>query len=87
MLGFRELVIVLLIVLVVFGTKRLISAGGDLGKAIQGFKKGMRDTDDEGGAKAGDKPADPAKLPPPGGDAPARDGDSQGAADRDPQGR
>jgi TatA/E family protein of Tat protein translocase len=35
MLGFRELVIILLIVLVVFGTKRLISAGGDLGKAIQ----------------------------------------------------
>jgi sec-independent protein translocase protein TatA len=54
MLGFRELVIILLIVLVVFGTKRLISAGGDLGKAIQSFKKGMRDAQDE-----------PAKLDPP----------------------
>ena len=47
MLGFRELVIILLIVLVVFGTKRLISAGGDLGKAIQSFKKGVRDAQDE----------------------------------------
>lgn len=54
MLGFRELVIILLIVLVVFGTKRLISAGGDLGKAIQSFKKGMREAQDE-----------PAKLDPP----------------------
>lgn len=54
MFGFRELVIILLIVLVVFGTKRLISAGGDLGKAIQSFKKGMRDANDE-----------PAKLDPP----------------------
>ncbi len=65
MLGFRELVIILLIVLVVFGTKRLISAGGDLGKAIQSFKKGMREADDE-----------PSKLEPP---APAGGSDAQGA--------
>ena len=43
MLGFRELVIILLIVLVVFGAKRLVGIGGDLGKAIQSFKKGMGD--------------------------------------------
>jgi sec-independent protein translocase protein TatA len=54
MLGVRELLIILAIVLVVFGTKRLISAGGDLGKAIQSFKKGMKDAQDE-----------PAKLDPP----------------------
>ena len=54
MLGWKELLIVLAIVLVVFGTKRLISAGGDLGKAIQSFKKGMREAQDE-----------PAKLDPP----------------------
>lgn len=53
-LGFRELIIILLIVLVIFGTRRLISAGGDLGKAIQSFKKGMRDAQD-----------DPARLEPP----------------------
>ena len=54
MLGWKELLIVLVIVLVVFGTKRLAAAGGDLGKAIQSFKKGMRETQDE-----------PAKLDPP----------------------
>lgn len=71
MLGFRELVIILLIVLIVFGTKRLISAGGDLGKAIQSFKKGMREAADE-----------PAKLDPP---APSREGEA--AADRERQDR
>lgn len=42
-LGWKELVIVLAIVLLVFGTKRLASIGSDLGGAIKGFKKGMKD--------------------------------------------
>jgi sec-independent protein translocase protein TatA len=42
-LGWKELVIVLVIVLLVFGTKRLSNLGGDLGAAIKGFKKGMKD--------------------------------------------
>lgn len=37
--------IVLLIVLLVFGTKRLKGAGQDLGEAVKGFKKGMHDSD------------------------------------------
>jgi sec-independent protein translocase protein TatA len=37
--------IVLLIVLLVFGTKRLKGAGQDLGEAVKGFKKGMQDPD------------------------------------------
>ena len=36
-------IIVLVIVLVVFGTKRLTSGAKDLGKAVNEFKKGMRD--------------------------------------------
>ena len=42
-IGFRELVIILLIALVVFGSKKLTSIGTDLGAAIKGFKKGMAD--------------------------------------------
>lgn len=83
MLGIRELLIILAIVLVVFGTKRLVSAGGDLGKAIQSFKKGMRDTGAEASDTASDKPADPAKLSPPASDASARSGDAQGSANRE----
>lgn len=51
--------IVLLIVVMVFGTKKLKNMGGDLGGAVKGFKDGMR----EGSASADDKPeADAAKV-------------------------
>ena len=38
-----SLVLILVIVLVLFGTKRLRNAGGDLGSAIKNFKKSMAD--------------------------------------------
>lgn len=38
--------IVLLVVILVFGTKKLRNLGSDLGAAVKGFKEGMR-TDDE----------------------------------------
>lgn len=38
-----QLLIVLVIVLLLFGTKRLKGLGGDLGGAIKGFKKAMSD--------------------------------------------
>lgn len=40
-----QLLIVLGIVLLLFGTKRLRTIGGDLGGAIKGFNKAMRDDD------------------------------------------
>jgi len=40
-----QLVIVLVIVLLLFGTKKLRNLGGDLGGAIKGFKKAMGDED------------------------------------------
>lgn len=48
--------IVLLIVVMVFGTKKLRNLGGDLGGAVKGFKDGMKD----GGAAAEEKPVAPA---------------------------
>lgn len=41
-----QLTILLVIVLLVFGTKRLRNLGGDLGTAIKGFRKGMSDDDE-----------------------------------------
>lgn len=38
-------IIVLVVVLLVFGTKRLRGAGQDLGEAVKGFKKGIKDQD------------------------------------------
>jgi sec-independent protein translocase protein TatA len=42
-IGFKELLVILLVVLLVFGTKKLTSLGGDLGKAIKDFKKNITD--------------------------------------------
>jgi sec-independent protein translocase protein TatA len=47
MVGWRELIIVLVIVLLVFGTKKLGNIGADLGNAIKGFKKGMKPDEDQ----------------------------------------
>ena len=38
-----SLLIVLVIVMLLFGTKRLRSIGGDLGGALSGFKKAVRE--------------------------------------------
>lgn len=38
--------IVLLVVVLIFGTKKLRSMGGDLGGAVKDFKEGMRSEDD-----------------------------------------
>ena len=48
--------IVLVIVLVIFGTKKLKNVGSDLGSAVKGFKDGM---------KSGDEAAATATAPPP----------------------
>lgn len=40
-----QLLIVLLIVVLVFGTKRLKNLGGDLGGAIKSFRKGMTEAE------------------------------------------
>jgi sec-independent protein translocase protein TatA len=42
-----QLMILLLIVVLVFGTKRLRNMGGDLGAAVKGFRKGMEDVKEE----------------------------------------
>jgi sec-independent protein translocase protein TatA len=51
--------IVLLIVVLVFGTKKLKNLGGDLGGAVKGFKDGMK----EGSASADEKAAATAQVP------------------------
>lgn len=48
--------VVLLIVVLVFGTKKLKNIGSDLGGAVKGFKDGIK----EGGTPAAEAPATPA---------------------------
>ncbi|MBI5270194.1 MAG: Sec-independent protein translocase subunit TatA [Burkholderiales bacterium] len=47
--------IVLLVVVLIFGTKKLKNVGSDLGSAVKGFKDGMK-----GGAE-GDAPLPPSQ--------------------------
>ena len=49
-----QLLIVLAIVLLLFGAKRLRNVGGDLGSAIKGFKQAMKEEEN--------KPADASRL-------------------------
>ena len=46
-IGMRELIIILLVVLLVFGAKKLRTIGSDLGAAVRGFKKAMEEGDSE----------------------------------------
>ena len=42
-MGIWQLVIVAVIVILLFGTKKLRNLGGDLGSAVKGFKNAMTD--------------------------------------------
>jgi len=43
----RELVVILLVVLLLFGAKKLRTIGSDLGAAVRGFKKSMNEGEEE----------------------------------------
>ena len=53
-LGVTELLVILAIVLLIFGPKRLKNIGSDLGSAIKGFRKAV--TEDEAGAPISEEP-------------------------------
>jgi sec-independent protein translocase protein TatA len=46
-IGFKELLIILAIALLIFGAKRLKTIGSDLGGAVKGFKKAMDEGDEK----------------------------------------
>ncbi|MBU6487571.1 MAG: Sec-independent protein translocase subunit TatA [Burkholderiales bacterium] len=55
--------IVLLIVALVFGTKRLRSIGSDLGSAVKGFKEGIKDADAPPSSPSAPAEAERRELP------------------------
>jgi len=44
-LGMPELLVILVIIILIFGTSRLASLGKGMGEGIRNFKKGLRDED------------------------------------------
>jgi sec-independent protein translocase protein TatA len=45
-LGFTEIMVILLVVLLLFGAKRLPEVGSSIGKGIREFKRSISDTQD-----------------------------------------
>jgi sec-independent protein translocase protein TatA len=56
MIGFWQLVIILVVVLLIFGTSKLRNVGKDLGGAIKEFRSSVTDSPDED-KKQDEKPA------------------------------
>ena len=48
--------VVLLVVILVFGTKKLGNVGSDLGKAVRGFKEGVKGGEDSAASDSKDSP-------------------------------
>jgi sec-independent protein translocase protein TatA len=56
-IGPWQLLIILVIVLAIFGTKRLRTLGSDLGSAVKGFRSEMKEAE-ESSEKLGDSSGD-----------------------------
>ncbi|WP_432455185.1 MULTISPECIES: Sec-independent protein translocase subunit TatA [unclassified Agarivorans] len=74
-----QLLIVAVIVVLLFGTKKLRNMGGDLGSAVKGFKNAMRDDESKPSDHATDK-ATPEQL------AQHKQAAEQASKDKDQQG-
>jgi len=57
-IGPVQLLIILVIVLAIFGTKRLRTLGSDLGSAVKGFRSAMSEADQETTEQLGDQSKD-----------------------------
>ena len=60
-LGSQELIIILAIVFLIFGAKRLPEIGSGLGKAIKNFKGGVKSIEEETSGKPSEKANEEAK--------------------------
>ena len=73
MFEMKHLIVVLLVVLLVFGAKKLRTIGSDLGAAVRGFKQSVNEGDADATAK---------QIPPPSADAEFTDARAREAADK-----
>ncbi|NLW80287.1 MAG: twin-arginine translocase TatA/TatE family subunit [Desulfovibrionales bacterium] len=62
-IGVQELLIILVIVLLVYGGRRLPELGSGIGRAITNFKKGMREPDEIDVTPSPPSKNDPDKRP------------------------
>ncbi|KAF1699956.1 twin-arginine translocase TatA/TatE family subunit [Pseudoxanthomonas suwonensis] len=60
--GIGHWIVVLVVVLLVFGTKRLRGAGKDIGEAVRGFRDGMRGEPEKPAGQLGDERTDASRT-------------------------
>lgn len=63
MFGIKELLIIAVIILLLFGTKKLRNMGSDLGSAVKGFKKAVNEEQEPEGDKDLPEPKPPEDKP------------------------
>lgn len=61
-ISITKLLVVAALIILVFGTKKLRTLGGDLGAAIKGFKKAMNEDDDSAKKTTAEEEAPAQKL-------------------------
>ena len=61
-ISITKLLVVAALIILVFGTKKLRTLGGDLGSAIKGFKKAMNDDHDSAKKPSAEEDAPAQKL-------------------------
>lgn len=71
-IGFPEILILMLVLLLVFGAKRIPEIGASIGQGIKEFKKSLKDAGDSDVRNVTPPPATPSTLPPPSGGEPKR---------------
>lgn len=54
-ISIQALLLILIIVVLLFGTGKLGNIGSDLGNALKGFRKAMQDDSDQADRSVGDK--------------------------------
>ncbi len=60
-IGFTEILLILLVVVLVFGTAKLRGMGGDLGAAVRNFKQAMKSGEADAPGAGDDKKSEPPK--------------------------
>jgi len=71
-LGFTEIVILLLVLLLVFGARRIPEIGSSIGQGIKEFKRSLRDVTEDEPYRAPPTQSSSTPLPPPSGGEPKR---------------
>ena len=61
-IGFAEMAIIFLVILVFFGAKRLPDLAAGLGKGIREFKEGLKDVKEEVGRPSVESPKDEGNI-------------------------